>query len=103
MGDQLSIVHAPTSKVWSYGLKRQDCLELWKKLVVRYSNMLLTVPSDKLVAIGGVARIFAKALHCAYLAGLWRSNLIEQLLWETASSEAVRVDRYRGELCKIYP
>ncbi|KAF2688520.1 HET-domain-containing protein [Lentithecium fluviatile CBS 122367] len=95
--DSLSILPSfSTPKVWTAGLRRRDCLGLWKQLVAKYSDCLLTVPSDKLVAIGGLARIFFGVLKCDYLAGIWRERVVEDLLWETASSKAARVGRYRA-------
>jgi hypothetical protein len=86
-----------TPKVWTAGLRKQDYLGLWKQMVVKYSDCLLTVPSDKLVAISGLARLFAEVSKCDYLAGFWKDSLAEDLLWETSSWQAARVGRYRGE------
>lgn len=41
-----------------------------------YSQRLLTVPSDKLVAISGVARLTAKVFSLRYLAGLWDDSVM---------------------------
>lgn len=55
----------------------------WDKVVEAYSQKKLTVSSDKLPAISGVAAVIAK-LHNAqddYLAGLWKNNLVHGLAW----------------------
>ena len=60
---------------------------LWEEIVQLYSHGQLTVKGDKLVAIAGVAREFAKSLQDAdYFAGLWAGeDFIRQLCWVTRS------------------
>jgi hypothetical protein len=60
---------------------RNSKLELWHSILWTYGHLALTKPSDKLPAISGLARIFAENLNDTYVAGLWRKNLIEGLLW----------------------
>lgn len=58
--------------------------ELWARLLTKYSDCQLTVASDKLVAISGLARRFCNQLEldpADYLAGLWRSGMPCALLW----------------------
>ncbi|KAM0549202.1 hypothetical protein ACHAPJ_009511 [Fusarium lateritium] len=57
-------------------------LASWYNLLWLYGPQKLTRPSDKLPAISGLAEIFAKRLDDQYVAGLWRSDLIEGLLWQ---------------------
>jgi hypothetical protein len=98
MFSQLSIFpFDPTLKVWTAGLKSKDCFALWNQVVTKYSECLLSVPSDKLVAIGGLARIFAPVMNSEYVAGLWTERLVDGLLWETATTKTIRVGHYRGE------
>ncbi|KAI0188503.1 heterokaryon incompatibility protein-domain-containing protein [Xylaria flabelliformis] len=64
----------------------QSLAEIWAQCVSMYSRTKLTIQSDKLVAISGVARwIHWQTAHSenmnVYLAGLWRENLQSQLLW----------------------
>ncbi|PVH82367.1 HET-domain-containing protein, partial [Cadophora sp. DSE1049] len=53
----------------------------WWDMVERYSDMTLTEPSDKLVAIGGLAKVIQTQTGDEYVAGLWRQGLELQLLW----------------------
>lgn len=56
----------------------------WAYLVEKYSSCSLTIPSDKLVAISGLARRACGQLGLTpqdYAAGLWISNLIYGLLY----------------------
>jgi hypothetical protein len=53
----------------------------WGAIIGPYSGGSLTVPTDKLVAISGIARLFASNFGSTYLAGLWKEDLLPQLLW----------------------
>ncbi len=67
-----------------------DHVEQWRSLVADYSRRSLTQPTDKLVAIQGLAkRILDMAEHFTsvrdkYHAGLWESKLIGELCWVAA-------------------
>lgn len=50
-------------------------------IVPAYSSMLLTHPSDRLVAISGVARVLKPSYKSDYLAGLWKIDLLDDLCW----------------------
>lgn len=41
----------------------------------------MTVASDRLPAFSGVSRLFEDVSGDEYLAGLWKSHLLEQLDW----------------------
>ncbi|CAH0045529.1 unnamed protein product [Clonostachys solani] len=66
-------------------LDRQDMpgplLDLWGRLVREYSNCVLTNSNDKLAALLGIVGLFATTTGDQYLAGMWRSSLLEQLCW----------------------
>ena len=54
---------------------------LWSKIVTLYTAGELTVPSNKLVALSGLAKKMQIMLKDEYLAGLWRITLASGLLW----------------------
>lgn len=54
---------------------------IWTCLVGAYTACDLTVPSDKLIAISGIAKHVAALLKGTYVAGMWRSHLEGELLW----------------------
>ncbi|KAF4944966.1 hypothetical protein FGADI_12310 [Fusarium gaditjirri] len=66
----------------------------WYSLLWIYGPRKLTKASDKLPAISGLASIFAKRLKDEYVVGLWRSRLLEGLVWE--SLRCKRVSEYRA-------
>ena len=63
---------------------RRHLLELWTACVEDYSKRRLTVESDKLPAISGIARAFQAAGMGAYCAGLWATDLLVGLAWSSA-------------------
>jgi hypothetical protein len=64
--------------------KNNAVYEAWQHIVVKYSARDLTVSSDKLPAISGIASKIRKATHSEYLAGLWRNHLASDLLWSAS-------------------
>lgn len=54
----------------------------WYRILGTYSDSLLTMPEDKLVAISGIARKVQTIMpDNRYVAGLWLGYLPSQLLW----------------------
>ncbi|KAI0182109.1 HET-domain-containing protein [Hypoxylon sp. FL1284] len=75
----------------------------WGAVVSLYSDTKLTVASDKLVAVSGLAKDVRRALQSykpgrySYLAGLWEEVLIETLVWYVKVGDpAERVSNYRA-------
>lgn len=54
----------------------------WNHFVEEYTKCSLTEPSDKLVALSGIAKVFQAFTGDEYLAGLWRARLREHLNWK---------------------
>ncbi|KAK0653113.1 heterokaryon incompatibility protein-domain-containing protein [Cercophora newfieldiana] len=80
----------------AYRLKKRPLTEqLWPRIVEIYSRGELTRPTDKLVAIGGLARLIQEKTGDDYIAGLWRRDLEHQLLWRSDNRDGgghVRLD-----------
>ena len=54
---------------------------LWNSLLEMYSFCRLSFIEDRLPAFSGVAQLFENATGDEYIDGLWRSRLVEQLVW----------------------
>jgi hypothetical protein len=66
----------------SHGLElRNPWLDKWHSLVNQYSVRYHTDPKDRLIALSGLVRMLVLSRRSAYLAGLWRDDLLEQLGW----------------------
>ncbi|KAK0507648.1 hypothetical protein JMJ35_009537 [Cladonia borealis] len=59
----------------------------WNDLVQHYTRCNLTMSKDKLVAISGIVKRLQPLFKTDYLAGLWRDDLLEQLLWHVEPSD----------------
>lgn len=63
----------------------EDARQYWESLVVDYAHLSLTVATDRLPALAGIAEQFGAA-HGArlgrYVAGMWEGCLWSQLAWE---------------------
>lgn len=65
--------------------KERLSLRLWPSIIHQYSKCYLTNPTDKLVAISGIAETISKLDGVSYVAGLWDRNLVDQLCWKIES------------------
>ena len=68
----------------------------WHSLVFHYTHRHLSVPSDRAVAISGLAEKYSRGIHGQYLAGLWRVGLPNNLLWQTMEPTNKRPSCYQG-------
>ncbi|KAK4235151.1 hypothetical protein C8A03DRAFT_46660 [Achaetomium macrosporum] len=71
----------------------------WTCLVKEYTACDLTVPSDKLTAISGIAKHIASLLQDDHVSGMWRSHLEGELLWYVKRSclgKTTRLAKYRA-------
>ena len=74
-----------------------DLPDLWRRFIAHYSMRELTFPTDKLLAISGVARLLSRAMQDRFVAGLWESYLAEGLLWYIRPTTLVnRPTEYRA-------
>jgi hypothetical protein len=75
-------------KFWVY--------DKWQAIVASYSSGKLSQPSDKLIALSGIAERFRTVINDHYIAGMWERYLASQLLWETDEMCGVRPPCYRA-------
>lgn len=58
----------------------------WSVVINEYTDRNLTMPGDKLLAVGGLATEFNHAFGDQYIAGMWKSQLFKSLQWNSAPS-----------------
>ncbi|KAN0122937.1 HET domain containing protein [Hyaloscypha variabilis] len=68
-----------------------DLHDFWSKMVVYYSNCHLTVDTDRLIAISGIAKRLQAILSEEYYAGIWQSKLPQCLLWVVTRGEVSKI------------
>ncbi|KAE9380862.1 HET-domain-containing protein [Stipitochalara longipes BDJ] len=78
-------------------------LRVWRSLVEIYTRRNLTIPSDRILAISGLAQRCGVIYSDMYLAGLWRRSIEDDLLWtrkdflyEARPSDRVRPATFQG-------
>ena len=65
----------------------EDTPWCWEMLVQQYSGTMLSHSSDRLPALSGIASRQGQLRDDQYLAGLWREDLVKQLLWARQTSQ----------------
>ena len=60
---------------------RKQQRELWPKIIENYSRRELTVNSDRLLAILGIANVLTEIWNDTYLAGMWLGSMIAHMGW----------------------
>lgn len=95
-----------SSKDWDVGLSKTaetNTSKLgiywkWRSIIEAYTRCdPLTKESDKLVAISGMANVFAQHLESRYYAGLWEKFLPLDLLWDLSQfGQPQRPGSYRA-------
>jgi hypothetical protein len=53
----------------------------WRKICREYSRRDLSVGSDKIIALSGIASMFQSVLKDTFMTGLWKSTLILDMCW----------------------
>jgi hypothetical protein len=67
--------------VWTQPDVRDNPFAVWYRIVKMFSRRALTVRSDKLLAVAGLASLVQQSLGGTYGAGLWKEDLQTGLGW----------------------
>ncbi|KAL0931264.1 heterokaryon incompatibility protein [Colletotrichum truncatum] len=68
----------------------------WVGLVNSYCRCRFSFPEDRLYAFAGVAKLFQEVTGDTYLAGMWRSRMLEQIGWSVLKPVHRLSRRYRA-------
>lgn len=63
--------------------REQTALGRWHQIVRAYGQRQLRMPSDRLPGMANIAGAFKRLLDDEYIAGLWKSSLVESLCWQS--------------------
>ncbi|OCK85060.1 HET-domain-containing protein, partial [Lepidopterella palustris CBS 459.81] len=81
--------------LWECYLDQRVAVRRSYEIVEEYSGLALTFQTDKLPAISAIAKqIQSLRPHDRYLAGLWSSTLVQDLLWAPRTIELTRPKTY---------
>ncbi|KAN0110247.1 HET domain containing protein [Hyaloscypha variabilis] len=61
-------------------------LKTWSKIISLYTQCGLSVETDRIIALSGIATVMKRSFNCRYLAGLWDDHLDRQLTWKNSST-----------------
>lgn len=70
----------------------EELTELWYGFVSGYSLKDLSVGSDRLPALSGVATLVSTRCQQKYIAGIWESSVAEGLTWMAISTSGIHND-----------
>jgi hypothetical protein len=73
----------------------RDAFERWYHILDDYTFRALSVSSDKLPAISGLAHEFSSQIHSTYKAGIWLEDISFGLTW-SYSEHGIKPDSYRA-------
>lgn len=59
-------------------------ISFWMKVMTAYSSTILSFPTDRLIALSGIAKQMSALFQDIYVAGMWRKTLPYDLLWLTS-------------------
>ena len=81
----------------SYETKRENHFDIWYDMVADYSSRALSVDSDKLLAVAGLASLMGDHYGLTYIMGLWKEDLQVGLCWwVTSRNDTFRKDGPRS-------
>ncbi|KAK0256189.1 hypothetical protein LTR91_003676 [Friedmanniomyces endolithicus] len=68
--------------------EQAELQRVWKAAVENYTRCQLTKGTDKLVALAGIAAVVGGVSGEKYIAGMWQTELIQQLNWRVVGCRA---------------
>lgn len=83
--------------------KRSATRKDWSDIVYEYSRCQLTKSQDKLVALGGLAKLVQESTPHRYLCGMWEEDLIAQLEWHTLPWSATGLPTHKRIVPYVAP
>lgn len=79
-------LYVPLLQGSSPHLSTEDAYQYWRDAVFLYSTKQLSVPTDRLAAFTALTRTIQAATDDEYYAGLWKADLIHQMIWLPCNS-----------------
>lgn len=81
-GCKIDVPFCDLSPVINHQSSHDECLLTWSSIERYYGPRELTKPTDKLIALSGIAALFGEFLKDEYIAGKWSSQLLEEMAWQ---------------------
>ena len=99
---QGDLVAPPAAKPRLTFTNEHQLRQMWCSLVEHYTICDLSQPSDKTIALAGLAKEYQKITGDIYLAGLWNTDFHKQLcwrwnhIWDQKEPACFRTPQYQG-------
>lgn len=71
--------------------------QLWRELIVQFSQKQITFRSDALPAVAGLAQKWPKDVTGRYMAGLWEKQLLTGMRWQVAENTRLWISEQEEE------
>lgn len=81
--------------------RHQVLRNAWFRTVTQFSARQMSLESDRLPAMSGIASEFEKLVGGRYLAGLWESDILEGLAWSQRHSARANNEQSWEELNEV--
>lgn len=83
----------PDQSLLKFNLHNDNISATWRELVEMYTRLQFTKKSDLLPALAGIAeREIIRRGHDAYLGGMWKDSILEDLGFYASGQEQTRID-----------
>jgi len=90
-------VRSPERSAEIFNTNAKDDPELWQRIVKAYNELGLTYEKDIFPALQGISKQMYQYKKSTYIAGLWESSIISDLLWLVEFPESVtRPSKWRA-------
>jgi hypothetical protein len=82
----LTFAWSPRSYFPDINQNVEESFQKWHRIVREYTSRTLTLQNDIFPALIGLAKKFNSITKATYVAGMWRENLIEDMVWKREES-----------------
>lgn len=72
----------------------EKAFRFWRLATEDYSRRAFSVPTDRLIAMTALASVVQATTGSSYLAGLWESDVLVELLWQGFAQRTIPFDVY---------
>jgi hypothetical protein len=92
----LELTNASSYKTRMETVATTGSFRTWHAVVEQYHRRSLSYATDFLPGLSGVAAYLQKLGTGDYIAGLWKADIVDELLWHVTSGNSTRAEPYRA-------
>ena len=99
--EKIPLILNPSHQKLPLNLREEEILETWDWVLEEFTFRSLTVKTDRLPAIAGIASYFQRILGDKYCAGLWLRHLQRGLLWVGSRDAYLKDVKYGRPIARL--